>query len=532
MNDSRASHAPASAVSGTRRVVFAATLGTAFEWYDFFLYGTVAQVLAANFFPAGNSVASFLLVLATFGAGFAVRPLGALLFGTLGDRSGRKHTFLITIILMGAATAAIGLLPVYASAGIWAPILLVTLRLLQGLALGGEYGGAAIYVAEHAPPGKRGYYTSWIQLSGVGGFLLALVVVLSVSAFVGEQAWSEWGWRIPFLLSLLMMGISVYIRLQLHETPVFEAMKSQGQLSRSPLRETLGKRANLRLIFIALFGVSGGQTVVWFTAQFSSLFLLQQWAGLGETQTKVLLAVATLIGAPVFVFSGWLSDRIGRRRTLLIAYGGTLLLMAPLFFGLAYVANPGRSLAADHSPVVVSGSDCEYSVFAGKQSGACGKVLAFLSGKGITFSVNRTTGEGPLDVRVGSERFSEPDLPGLERALKKSGYMSAPTVNLSRGLLIITIVIALVLLAGMTYGPSAAVLTELFPARIRYTSLSLPYHLATGYLGGFQPFIAQYIVVRTGNPFGGLVYTLGVVAVALCVCTFMLTETRNRDISE
>jgi len=526
---------PAGAPAGARldtsawRVIVASSLGAVYEWYDFFLFGAAAQLLSEQFFPAGNAVASRLLVFATFGAGFAVRPAGAFLFGVLGDRVGRKHTFLITIVLMGTATTAMGLLPTFSQSGLLAPALLVFLRLVQGLALGGEYGGAAIYVAEHAPSGRRGLHTSFIQLAGAVGFLLALTVVLAVHGALGETVWHRWGWRIPFLLSFALLAGSVYVRLKLKESPIFEAMKRDGMLAPSPLRESV-RGSNLRRMVVALFGISAGLTVTWFTAQFTSLYLLQQWAGLDDTGAKELMAAATLLALPGFVISGWLSDRVGRKFVLLAGYVLSLTLTVPVFHAFAAAANPARNDASVRSPIVVSGRECSYNPFVTLQPSACGRTLSYLTSKAVPYTVGDWNGESDVTVAVGRLLLPQPTNADIETALRNSGYLSPPAMTWGRGVTLIALAFGLILIAALTYGPSAALLVELFPAQIRYTSLSLPYHIGTGYIGGFQPFLSQYISAHTGNPFGGLAYTLAVVAIALVVGLIWLPETRGRPI--
>ena len=518
------------AKAGLARVIWASSLGSIFEWYDFFLYGAVAKRLSQEFFPAGDSAASLLLVLATFGSGFAVRPIGGFVFGALGDRVGRKHTFLITITLMGLATASIGLLPTYARIGLWAPALLVTLRLVQGFALGGEYGGAAIYVAEHAPRDRRGFYTSWIQLAAVLGFLLSLALVLATRAIFSAVSWDDWAWRLPFLLSFIMLGVSVYIRVQVRESPVFEALKARGALSRNPVGDSFLNRGNLRVVLIALFGVAAGLTVVWFTAQFSSLYLLQQWAGLGETASKLLVAVATMLAAPAFVFCGWWSDRVGRRPLLLAGYILSLLLTIPLLHRLGTLANPVRAAAAERAPIVITGPECDYAVFTGRQRSECGRIIEYFANQAVRYRVARLVTDAP-EVTIGSRRIRGFDRPALSQALEVAGYFAPPRLTAVNSITIVLIVTTLAIIAALTFGQSAALLVELFPARIRYTSLSVPYHIGTGYFGGFQPFISQYIVTRTGDPYSGLYYTMAVVSLALIVSVFFLPETRNRDIS-
>ncbi len=519
-----------------RLIIVASSLGTVFEWYDFFVYGTLAVLLGKLFFPSDNPTAGLLLSLATFGAGFGVRPIGALVFGVLGDRVGRKHTFLATITLMGVATALVGFLPTFAQAGIWAPVLLVGLRLLQGLALGGEYGGAAIYVAEHAPQGRRGFFTSFIQASVVGGFLLSLLVVLGTTAFVGRDAFAVWGWRVPFIVSLLLLAVSLYIRLKLRESPVFVAMKATGKTSKNPLRETFGSSLNVRLLFVALFGIAAGLTVIWYTAQFSTLYFLQQTALVDETDAKLLCGATALLSAPFFVLAGHLSDRWGRRPIIIGGYGLTLLLLFPLFHLLALAANPTLAKASAIAPITVMGVQCHYDPFARKQETACGEAMQYFSGRGIGFH-RRESASLPLRISVGGTIAVDLesvnahfDKVAIETALAAAGYPTKERPGPRNNLLIVAAGLAMGILSAMTYGPVAAVLVELFPARIRYTSLSIPYHIGTGYFGGFLPLISQYIIARTGDPFGGLWYTFAVVAVAFVVTIFALPETKDRKI--
>ena len=520
-----------------RLVIVASSLGTVFEWYDFFVYGTLAALLGRLFFPTSNPTAGLLLSLATFGAGFGVRPLGALLFGVLGDRVGRKYTFLATISLMGLSTAAVGLLPDFAHAGLWAPGMLVALRLVQGLALGGEYGGAAIYVAEHAPPHRRGFYTSFIQASVVGGFLLSLMVTLLTVWAMGKPAFDSWGWRVPFLVSLLLLGVSLYIRLQLRESPVFAAMKAAGTTSAAPVRESFGKARNLGPVFVALFGIAAGLTVIWYTAQFSSLYFLQQTALVDETHAKLLSGLAALLSAPCFVFFGWLSDKIGRKPLMVAGYGLTLLLLFPLFHGLADAANPALARAVAAAPITVTGVDCHYAPFAKHQSTACGQAMQFFASRGIGFHRAESTGL-PLQIRIGDEVaidldavHTTLDTAVIQRALDRAGYPTTAAPAERNDVRIVLTILAMGILSAMTYGPVAAILVELFPARIRYTSMSVPYHIGTGYFGGFLPLISQYIIARTGNAYAGLWYTFAVVALALAVTVIGLPETRRRDIS-
>ena len=515
-----------------RLVITASSLGTVFEWYDFFLYGILAALLGKLFFPSDNPTAATLASLAAFGAGFGVRPLGAIIFGYFGDRIGRKYTFLVTITLMGGATAAIGFLPTYASAGIWAPIGLVFLRLLQGLALGGEYGGAAIYVAEHAPPGKRGQYTSWIQVSVVGGFLLCLAVVLASRASMSTADFEAWGWRIPFLASLLMLAISLYIRLKLAESPVFKAMKDAGTTSTNPLVDSWRHPGNKGRILTALFGVGAGLTVIYYTSQFGTLYFLQGTARVGETEALVYMAIGALIAAPLYVVFGALSDRIGRKKLLLTGYALAMVSIFPLFHMMADGANPALARAMAASPVRLELPQCDFSVFAPKQETPCAKALAYLSKRGISYSKMTPYAQGEVALNVGKTRINGFDEKSYTAALVAAGYPDKADPAEKQPWKIILAIALMVALSAMTYGQVAAILVEMFPARIRYTSMSIPYHIGTGYFGGFLPFISQYIVVSTGDAYAGLWYTVGVVAMAFLVSLFFLEENSQKPLDE
>ncbi|MBV9840778.1 MAG: MFS transporter [Sphingomonadaceae bacterium] len=509
--------------------IAASALGTVFEWYDFFVYGTLAALIGRLFFPAGNETAQFLLALASFGVGFGVRPLGAVLFGYLGDRWGRKYTFLITITLMGIATAGVGLMPTYHQLGLAAPIGLIVLRVLQGLALGGEYGGAAIYVAEHAPLGRRGYWTSFIQASVIGGFLLSLIVVIASQVLISRTAWDDWGWRVPFLFSLVLLGVSIWMRMRLSESPVFRAMKERGAISGNPLRESFSSAKNVKLIVVAMLGVSAGLTVVWYTAQFSALYFLQNAERVDDMAARLIIGAGAVASLGWFVLFGWLSDRVGRKALMIIGYAATLVLIFPVFHLIASAANPGLAEAASRAPVFVSGPDCRYNPFAaGEQPTPCGRVLDHLSKKGVTYRKGRTPG---LAVLVAGTPVADTSPAGLDAALAKHGWSTAKVVpSLDRAFVMWIGIVVLGCLSGLTYGPAAALLVELFPARIRYSSMSIPYHIGTGYFGGFLPFISQYIVARSGNPFAGFWYAFAVVAMALIVSVFWLPETIGREL--
>jgi MFS family permease len=515
-----------------RLVIFASTLGTVFEWYDFFVYGTLATVIAKLFFPSASATAGLLLTLATFGAGFGVRPIGAILFGWLGDRLGRKYTFLVTITLMGIATAGVGVLPTFASIGVAAPALLVVLRLFQGLALGGEYGGAAIYVAEHAPRDRRGFYTSFIQAGVIGGFLLSVAVVLVANYFVDPAQWEAWGWRVPFVFSLVLLAVSLWVRLKLKESPVFRAMKEAGELARNPLRESFDSWPKVRMILVCLFGIAAGLTVIWYTAQFQGLYFLQNALRIDDNAARLMIGIAAVFSLFWFILFGWLSDKVGRKKPIVVGYALTIALMFPLFHWMASAANPELSAAMRAHPVVVAGADCRYDPFAKVQATACARVLDTLSKKGIAYSTTAApAAAAPRVAIVGMPAIDPADPAALDAGLKAAGYRlekSVPGVGQAAQVILAIVVIGM--LSGMTFGPVAALLVELFPARVRYTSMSIPYHVGTGYFGGFLPFISQYIVARTGDPFAGLWYTIAVVAMALVVTLLWLPETAGKEL--
>ena len=507
-------------------VITASSLGTIFEWYDFFIYGTLAAsgIIGRTFFPTDNELLQTLYAWAGFAVGFGFRPLGAVLFGFLGDRLGRKYTFLVTIAIMGVATAAVGLVPAAASIGIAAPLIVIGLRILQGLALGGEYGGAAIYVAEHAPPGKSGYYTSFIQASVVGGFILSLAVVLLTKAVLPVAAWDAWGWRIPFVFSLVLLAFSLWLRLKLSESPVFTRMKAAGETAKNPFVESFTYPGNLRRLFVALFGIAAGLTVIWYTAMFTVLSFLQGTMRVDATAAQLIVGAGALGGLCFFIFFGRLSDRVGRKQPIVIGYMLTLVLIFPIFWVMGEAANPALSEAAKRAPVIVSGPACAYSPFAAKQADDCGRVLDYLSKKGVPYTKGRTPATA---VQIGASPVADTSDAGLDAALTAAGYNLGHVVPAPGNIVLILLaILALSALSGITYGPVAALLTEMFPPRIRYSSMSIPYHLGTGYFGGFLPFISQYIVARTGNPYAGLWYTFAVVAMALVVTVFGLSESK------
>ena len=514
-----------------RLVIGASALGTVFEWYDFFIYGTLAAsgIIGRTFFPAGNEVVQTLLAWAGFAVGFGFRPLGAVLFGYLGDRLGRKYTFLVTITLMGVATAGVGLIPSAATIGFAAPALVLLLRVAQGLALGGEYGGAAVYVAEHSPPGKSGFYTSFIQAGVVGGFILSLAVVLATRGTLDAATWSDWGWRIPFLFSILLLAVSLWMRLKLSESPVFLAMRAQGERARNPLVESFTYPGNLKRMAVALFGIAAGLTVIWYTAMFTVLSFLQTTMRVEETTAQLITGAGALMGLFWFVLFGRLSDRIGRKPPIVIGYALTLVLLFPIFWAIGLAANPALSRAAARAPVVVAGPACGYSPFAATQADACGRLLDYFSKKGVAYTKTRAE---VTFASIGGVVVADQSPAGLDAALTAAGYdLAKVRPSAGRVVLILLAILVLGALSGITYGPVAALLAEMFPPAIRYSSLSIPYHIGTGYFGGFLPFISQYVVAKTGDPFAGLWYTMAVVAMALVVTVIGLKEPRREGLS-
>ncbi|NLR70018.1 MHS family MFS transporter [Novosphingobium sp. ERN07] len=526
--------------SDIRLVIAASSAGTVFEWYDFFIYGTLAAIIGKTFFPSDNATLQVLLVWAGFAVGFGFRPLGAILFGYLGDKLGRKYTFLVTVTLMGIATAGVGLIPSAESIGLFAPAIVLFLRVLQGLALGGEYGGAAIYVAEHAPGGRRGYYTSYIQASVVGGFVLSLIVVLSSKSLMSEAVWTSWGWRVPFLVSLALLAISLWMRLKLSESPVFKAMKEQGELAGNPFVESFTYPGNKRRIFIALFGIAAGLTVIWYTAMFSSLSFLKSAARMDDTLAEITVGIGGAIGMVFYLIAGAWSDRVGRKKPIVIGYALTLLLLFPVFWLIGSSANPGLAAAAQRNPVVVYGPDCNYSPFAAEQSSRCAKLLSDLAASGISYQLET----GPVfTATVGGAAMATTSYPwddkaavrikALQADLSTHGYDFAKvTPSPARLALVLVGLLALMALSGATYGPVAALLSEMFPPRIRYSSMSIPYHLGTGYFGGFLPLISSYIVARTGDPYAGLWYTWVVVLVGFLVALWGLKPGLPADFTD
>ena len=529
-----------------RNVIVSSSLGTVFEWYDFYLYGSLAAIIGKQFFSGVDETSGFVFALLAFAAGFAVRPFGAIVFGRMGDLLGRKRTFLATILVMGLATLGVGILPSKSSIGMAAPVLLIALRLLQGLALGGEYGGAATYVAEHAPSGRRGYFTSWIQITATAGLMMSLLVVLACRAATGPK-FEEWGWRIPFLLSAIMLAFSLRMRMKLDESPVFRKMKEEGKSSGTPLKDAFANVANLKVVLFSLLGATGGQAVVWYTGQFYALYFLTQTLKLDPVLANWLIVGGLLIGTPFFVLFGRLSDRIGRKPIVLGGMVLAALLYFPLFSMLAKATNPDLVSASAVSPVVVAAdpSTCSFQfdpVGKAKFTSPCDVAKTALAKRGIPYS-NIAVDGAAAEIRVGSQVVASYEAKGpgakeagtrfaaaLDAALKSAGYPAKADPAKVDVVVALAILAVLVLLVTMVYGPIAAWLVELFPARIRYSSMSLPYHLGNGWLGGFLPTVAFAMVAATGDIFHGLWYPVVVASISAVIGFFALPETKDREI--
>jgi MFS family permease len=522
-----------------RMVIGASSAGTIFEWYDFFIYGTLAYILKDAFYATDNETLGLLLVWSTFAVGFAFRPLGAVLFGFLGDKLGRKYTFLVTVTLMGIATAGVGLIPTIDTIGIAAPIIVILLRVVQGLALGGEYGGAAIYVAEHAPPEKRGFYTSFIQASVAGGFVLSIIVVIACRALIPADAFAAWGWRVPFLLSIALLAISLWMRLKLSESPVFQAMKAAGETSGNPFVESMTYPGNPKRLFVALFGITGILTTVWYTGFFSAMSFLRGPMHVADLTVELVLLVTGLIVMTFYVIIGKWSDRVGRKKPIIIGSVLTLALLFPLFWLMGSFANPGIAEAAERTPIVVSGPACETDPFAElfkRDQTDCGKLLETLTASGVPYTLEAggplaiTAGGNPVAIDPAWFADGAARRSGLHAALGEYGFdFAKQTPPLGRVLGIGAVLLALGMLSALTYGSVAALLSEMFPPRIRYSSMSIPYHIGAGYLGGFLPLIAGVIVARTGDIYAGLWYTWAVVAFGLAVAWWGIPGGPPRD---
>jgi len=540
------SHAPMT--NAERRVIFASSLGTVFEWYDFYLAGSLAAFIAKSFFAGVNPTAAFIFTLLSFAAGFAVRPFGAIVFGRLGDMVGRKYTFLITIIIMGSSTFLVGLLPGYATLGIASPVIFIAMRLLQGLALGGEYGGAATYVAEHAPSNKRGAWTSWIQTTATLGLFLSLLVILGVRKSIGEDAFGSWGWRIPFLASIVLLAISVWIRLQLSESPAFQKMKSEGKVSKAPLTEAFARWANLKIVILALLGLTAGQAVVWYTGQFYALFFLTQTLKVDGVTASLVVAAALLIGTPFFVFFGSLSDRIGRKPIIMAGCLIAALTYFPLFHMLTHYANPTLEAAVAKSPITVTAdpNECSFQfnpVGTAKFTSSCDIVKSSLSSAGLNYENVAAPAGTIAQIKVGDTVLSSYDgkaadakdkgaafKKSLSDTLKAAGYPAKADPAQFNYPMTIAVLTILVIYVTMVYGPIAAMLVEMFPVRIRYTSMSLPYHIGNGWFGGFLPATAFAIVAAKGNIYSGLWYPVVVALFTFVIGMLFVRETRGTDI--
>jgi MFS family permease len=517
-----------------RRVIFASSLGTVFEWYDFYLYATLAPFFAGLFFPKGNDTAALLSAFATYAAGFLVRPFGALVFGRLGDLVGRKHTFMLTIIVMGLSTVGVGLLPTYATIGLAAPVLLVTLRLLQGLALGGEYGGAATYVAEHAPEKRRGYATSWIQTTATLGFFLSLLVIGLCRAKMSPDGFKDWGWRVPFLVSLILLLFSVYIRMKLNESPVFLRMKSQGKASKAPLRDSFLRYPNNKYVLLALFGATAGQGVVWYTGQFYALFFLTIALKLDYLTAYKLVGISLLLGTPFFLIFGALSDRIGRLKIILAGCLLAAVTYFPLFKALTHAVNPALETFQSTHAVSVTATDCNFHIFpTGKTVFSdCDKAKDFLTKSGLSFTSNDAAAGEPVTTQIGNTALTGWDETKYKDALKAEGYPAAAVPDQINYPMAILILFLMVLYVTMVYGPIAAFLVELFPTNIRYTSMSFPYHIGNGWFGGMLPLLATAMVAKAGNIYYGLWYPVIVALITVVVGALFLRETKDRSIQD
>ncbi len=581
-----ATTAPRPMTPEEKKVIFASSLGTVFEWYDFYLYGSLAAIIAKQFFSGLDEGSAFIFALLAFAAGFIVRPFGAIFFGRLGDMIGRKYTFLVTILIMGLSTFVVGILPNYASIGAAAPVILIALRLLQGLALGGEYGGAATYVAEHAPQGKRGAYTAWIQTTATLGLFLSLMVILGTRMAIGEEAFADWGWRVPFIVSIALLAVSVYIRLSMNESPAFVKMKAEGKTSKAPLTEAFGQWKNLKIVILALVGLTAGQAVVWYSGQFYALFFLTQALKVDGPTANIMVAVSLIIGTPFFILFGAWSDKIGRKPIILAGCFLAAVTYFPVFEALTKAANPDLYAAQANAKVVVTADPAECSFQFNptgikKFTSSCDVAKQSLAGASVSYSNEVAPAGTPATIKVGETMVNvkysaediaagkakaeeklaalnaaEPkdakaieaatksvkDLSGektagpallaanLGAALKAAGYPAKADMAKFDKTMVIIILTYLVILVTMVYGPIAAMLVEMFPTRIRYTSMSLPYHIGNGWFGGLLPTTAFAIVAQTGNMYNGLWYPIIIAGATVVIGGLFIKETKDVDI--
>ncbi|MEI8171697.1 MAG: MFS transporter [Rhodoferax sp.] len=534
-----------------KKVIFASSLGTVFEWYDFYLYGSLAAIIAKQFFSGLDEGSAFIFALLAFAAGFIVRPFGALVFGRLGDMIGRKYTFLVTILIMGLSTFIVGMLPNYATIGVAAPVILIGLRMLQGLALGGEYGGAATYVAEHSPHGKRGAYTSWIQTTATLGLFLSLMVILGTRTLIGEAAFADWGWRVPFLVSILLLAVSVWIRLSMNESPAFAKMKAEGRTSKAPLSESFGQWKNLKIVILALVGLTAGQAVVWYSGQFYALFFLTQALKVDGATANIMVAISLIIGTPFFLVFGAWSDKIGRKPIIMAGCLLAVVTYFPVFTALTKAANPDLAAAQVANKVVVTSEDKECSFQFNptgtvKFTSSCDIAKQVLAGASVSYENAPGAAGAPATIKIGETviaSYASKGLPAAEAkakgdtfkkevadALKAAGYPTKANMAKFDKLTVIAILTYLVILVTMVYGPIAAMLVEMFPTRIRYTSMSLPYHIGNGWFGGLLPTTAFAIVAQTGNMYNGLWYPIIVAGMTFVVGMIFVKETKDVDI--
>jgi MFS family permease len=534
-----------------RKVIFASSLGTVFEWYDFYLYGSLAPIIAKQFFSGLDAGSAFIFALLAFAAGFIVRPFGAIFFGRLGDMIGRKYTFLVTILIMGLSTFIVGILPSYAAIGVAAPVILIALRLLQGLALGGEYGGAATYVAEHSPHGKRGAYTAWIQTTATMGLFLSLLVILGVRTSLGEAAFGDWGWRVPFLVSILLLAVSVWIRLSMNESPAFQKMKAEGRTSKAPLTESFGQWKNLKIVILALVGLTAGQAVVWYSGQFYALFFMTQALKVDNATANIMVAAALLIGTPFFIVFGALSDKIGRKPIIMAGCLLAALTYFPVFTALTKAANPDLAAAQAKNKVVISADpgECSFQfnpTGTAKFTSSCDIAKQVLANASVSYDNVAAAAGTPATIKIGetviasysSKGLSADDVKKKDAEFKKlvaddlkaAGYPTKADPAKMDKVMVVVILTYLVILVTMVYGPIAAMLVEMFPTRIRYTSMSLPYHIGNGWFGGLLPTTAFAIVAQTGNMYNGLWYPIIIAGATFVIGTLFIRETKDVDI--